>query len=292
ISWAFATARVPHAELFEKIAYHIAGLDSLDSFTAQNVSNIAWAFATAKIYHSHLFEKLAEAAARKGRFTDTTNIATFLWACATVGYTIERLFSGFALIISSKLDEFSDQQISNVSWAYSVANVMSEGLFNKGYAGALASKEKHFSKEGLTQLHQWQLWQQELGSEIELPLSLRKKCRHAFISTSYSESKLQNDVVGGVRAIGLDLDEEVLLGSGYRIDAVVKVGHGKKVAVEVDGPSHYIHRRPTGSTILKRRQVTRLDLIEVVTVPYWEWGELKSTKMKQLYLREKIDNKT
>ena len=169
---------------------------------------------------------------------------------------------------------------------------MSEGLFNKGYASALASKEKHISKEGLSQLHQWQLWQQELRSEIELPPSLQNKCRHAFISTSYSESKMQNVVVGGLRAIGLDLDEEVLLESGYRIDAVVKVGHGRKVAVEVDGPSHYIHRRPTGSTILKHRQVTRLDLIEVMTVPYWEWRELKSKKMKELYLREKIDNTT
>ena len=64
------------------------------------------------------------------------------------------------------------------------------------------------------------------------------------------------------------------------------------MAVEVDGPTHFIHRRPTGSTILKHRQVARLDRIEVVSVPYWEWDELKNSKMKQLYLRKKIGSET
>ena len=102
------------------------------------------------------------------------------------------------------------------------------------------------------------------------------------------ESKLQDDVVREMKAAGLDVEEEVLLGSGYRIDALAKIGDGRKVAVEVDGPTHFIQRRPTGSTILKHRQVARLVLIEVVSVPYWEWGELTNTETKQHYLRKKI----
>ncbi|EJK71902.1 hypothetical protein THAOC_06615, partial [Thalassiosira oceanica] len=161
-------------------------------------------------------------------------------------------------------------------------------LFNEGYVSALASNEKDFSAEGLAQLHQWQLWQQELESGIELPESLRAKCRNAFTSQGFSESKLQNDVVGELRAAGVDLEEEVLLGSGYRIDALVKVGDGREVAVEVDGPFHFIDRRPAGSTILKHRQVTRLDRIGVVSVPYWEWDELMNSEMKQHYLLAKL----
>ena len=138
----------------------------------------------------------------------------------------------------------------------------------------------------------WQLWQQELESAMELPQSLREKCRDAFISRGYSESKLQNNVVGELKVAGLELDEEVLLGSGYRIDALVKVGDGRKVAVEVDGPTHFIQRMPAGSTTLKHRQVVRLDCIEVVSVPYWEWNELKNSEMKQRYLRKKIGFET
>ncbi|EJK57295.1 hypothetical protein THAOC_22677, partial [Thalassiosira oceanica] len=93
-----------------------------------------------------------------------------------------------------------------------------------------------------------------------------------------------------LKAVGFDVDEEVLLGSGYRIDAFVKISDERKVAVEVDGPSHFIDRRPTGSTILKHRQVVPLDRIEVVSVPYWEWDELMSSETKQHYLREKLSN--
>eukprot|EP00985_Skeletonema_marinoi_P009300 scaffold4323_cov133-Skeletonema_marinoi.AAC.2 len=80
------------------------------------------------------------------------------------------------------------------------------------------------------------------------------------------------------------------MGSGYRIDAIVEV-NGKVVAVEVDGPSHFIGegRSPTGSKILKRRQVSLVDGIELVSVPYWEWNKLgEDRKKKQDYLRKKL----
>ena len=165
-------------------------------------------------------------------------------------------------------------------------------VVHRGFGIACASKENSFSVDGLRQLHQWQLWQQEMGSGIELPQSLQEKCGNTFFSASYSGSKLQDEVVGELKAAGLDLDEEVLLGSGYRIDALVKVGDGRRVAVEVDGPSHFIQQWPTGSTTLKHRQVARLDRIEVVSVPYWVWNESENSETKQLYLREKIGFET
>ncbi len=62
--------------------------------------------------------------------------------------------------------------------------------------------------------------------------------------------------------------------------------NGKKIGIEVDGPSHFIGRKPTGSTILKRRQVDTLDDIRVISVPYWEWNKLgKDRGKKQEYLR-------
>ena len=78
--------------------------------------------------------------------------------------------------------------------------------------------------------------------------------------------------------------------SGDRIDAIVKV-NGKTVGVEVDDPSHFIGkgRSPTGSTILKRRQVPSIDGMELVSVPYWEWNnkyDNDRVKRQLEYLRE------
>ena len=80
--------------------------------------------------------------------------------------------------------------------------------------------------------------------------------------------------------------------SGYQPDALVEV-NGKKVGIDVDGPSHFLGRNPTGSTILKHRQVTTLDGIPVVSVPYWEWKKLgkhgKNSHKKEKYLRDLLD---
>ena len=72
---------------------------------------------------------------------------------------------------------------------------------------------------------------------------------------------------------------------GYRLDALVEA-NGEKIGIEVDGPHHFINRKPTGNTILKHRQVTSLEEIPVVSIPYWEWNKLrKDGNKKQHYLR-------
>jgi|Transcript_32639 hypothetical protein len=67
------------------------------------------------------------------------------------------------------------------------------------------------------------------------------------------------------------------MGCGYRIDALVEV-NGNQVGIEVDGPSHFISssKSPTGSTILKRRQVPSVDGMKLVFVPYGN-GKISGT---------------
>jgi hypothetical protein len=89
-------------------------------------------------------------------------------------------------------------------------------------------------------------------------------------------------------SIDMPPEEEVLTASGYCLDALVEV-NGTKVGIEVDGPSHFINREATGSTLLKRRQVSTLDGICIVSVPYWEWDEFGRDRAKrQEYLRSKF----
>ena len=97
-------------------------------------------------------------------------------------------------------------------------------------------------------------------------------------------SKLQGDVVASLLALGLAPREEVRTEQGYSLDAVVVYG-GREVAIEVDGPSHFCGRTPTGATALKRRQL-RAAGWALLPVPYWEWDALGSSEAaKQEYLR-------
>jgi hypothetical protein len=65
--------------------------------------------------------------------------------------------------------------------------------------------------------------------------------------------------------------EEELTSRGYRLDALVEVF----VGIEVDGPCHFINQEPTGSTLLKRRQVNNLDDMCIVSVLYWSGASLE-----------------
>eukprot|EP00747_Dinoflagellata_sp_TGD_P125852 gnl/TRDRNA2_/TRDRNA2_174217_c14_seq1.p1 gnl/TRDRNA2_/TRDRNA2_174217_c14~~gnl/TRDRNA2_/TRDRNA2_174217_c14_seq1.p1 ORF type:complete len:133 (-),score=21.18 gnl/TRDRNA2_/TRDRNA2_174217_c14_seq1:414-812(-) len=59
---------------------------------------------------------------------------------------------------------------------------------------------------------------------------------------------------------------------------------GEQIAVEVDGPVHYLEagfdHSATGGTLLKRRQLEALGW-PVAVVPHWEWFPIKEDKAKR-----------
>ena len=288
IVWSYATADELHSLLFSKVGDHIVALDDLRDFLPQALSNIVWSYATAGKTHTLLFQKLADMSfARRNKFT-SQGIANLLWAYATIGTINQHLFTSFAPAVKSILDKLNSQDLANIAWAYAVANVNDPLIFNNDFINACQAKANDFEPENLSQLHQWHLWQNELKSNLRLPPTLHKKCRQVFISKPYQPSKLQDDVISELLSIGMSPEEEVLIHNGYRLDALVEV-NGKRVCIEVDGPSHFIIREPTGSTLLKRRQVNDLGKNQIISVPYWEWDELGTDRRKkQEYLRCKL----
>ncbi|KAL7528123.1 hypothetical protein ACHAWF_002448, partial [Thalassiosira exigua] len=274
-----------YPKVFEKFANYIVQLDDLRALKPQALAYTAWAYATSKESNPILFQKLSEAVLKKRNEFNSQNIANFLWAAATNGHVEQNLFEEMAPTAASLLPKCNIQGLANLAWAYAVADVQIPSLFNHDFTNAYLEKETKFKKEALRQLHQWNLWQLECESGIQLPPSLRKKCYNAFVSEDPTPSALQDDVILELSAIGLNPEEEVLTKSGYRIDALVEV-NGNKVAIEVDGPFHFVDRCPNGSTMLKHRQVAKLEGMPVISVPYWEWDKLKKDRgKKQQYLR-------
>jgi len=290
IIWSYATAREPHSQLYQKLGHHIVTMKDLRQFKPQELSNIAWSYATAGESHPWLFSKVSDhiVAMKDLRQFKPQELSNIIWAYATVGINDQHLFTTFAPAVKSVMGHCSSQALANISWAYAVANVNDPLLFNTDFVDVCQANVDRFVREDLSQLHQWQLWQDELKSGINLPPALHKKCRQAFDLRLPQPSKLQDDVVSVLSSIGMLPEEEVLTASGYRLDALVEV-NGMKVGIEVDGPSHFINREATGSTLLKRRQVSTLDGIRIISVPYWEWDEFGNNRAKkQDYLRAKL----
>ncbi|EKX40341.1 hypothetical protein GUITHDRAFT_154162 [Guillardia theta CCMP2712] len=82
--------------------------------------------------------------------------------------------------------------------------------------------------------------------------------------------------------------------SGYSIDIVIRSGEGvdeeHPIAVEVDGPGHYMRpglRELVGGTKMKTRHLCRLGW-KVVAIPYWEWNEARDAGEEERYLSQRI----
>ena len=305
LTWSFAALECYHRPIFEELAATSCG--RWNEFDAPSLANMAWSYST-KSLHMHsskrseedqpqLFEGVINAAINKrDEFTSPQSVSMLLWSCSAAGHLDQRLFDAFAPIITTLLHDIckcNSQTLANIAWAYAVANVNDKSLFgpNSQFIDVIIEKSDEFDIQGLCQLHQWQLWQKELKCDVQLPSSFQNQCYNAFISQELKGSKFQDAVISELSSIGLELklEEEVLTTSGYHIDALVEV-NGKKIGVEVDGPTHFIGRRPTGRTLLKLRQVLNVDGIHIVSVPYWEWNEVKhDSGKKQQYLRSKLD---
>ena len=204
----------------------------------------------------------------------------------------EQLFLSFAPIVVAFLDTVKFHHLSIIGWSYAISDVDVPGLFNSYFVNLVISncakkKERDLSCY-LSQLHQWNLWQTKEKMHPRLPASLQHSCYKAFNSWETQSSLLQDDVVSKLTSIGLEPIEDVVMLNGYSIDALVIVDC-RTIGIEVDGPSHFIgrSRSPLGATKLKRRQVQSVDGIELVSVPYWEWDELRAdAAKKQKYLQK------
>lgn len=71
----------------------------------------------------------------------------------------------------------------------------------------------------------------------------------------------------------------------------ISSGTSQKLAIEVDGPSHfYVHStRYTAYSKLKHRILSNLGY-RVVHIPYFEWNKLSSVEEKELFVLGKLNS--
>jgi hypothetical protein len=287
LAWSFAALDYFHRPLMSALADSSEGRWS--EFDASSLANMAWAFATAREDRPLLFEGIVKAAIdRRGEFTPQ-GVSMLLWSCSAAGHLDRDIFLSMETTARMLLHQCDCQSLANIAWAYTVADLNAEALFGpeSPFVHLLVEKYDKFDHRGLCQLHQWNIWRTEVANDSSLPAHIKKRCYHEFTNQPLHESILQKNVISELAAMGFPLEEEVRMPSGYSLDAVVKV-NGSYIGLEVDGPHHFVGIHPTGSTILKHRQVASIDRIPVVSLPYWELNDLGHSVDRQQYLRTKL----
>ena len=112
-------------------------------------------------------------------------------------------------------------------------------------------------------------------------------------SSQVHSSQLQRSVAIALAELHDGFEEELLdEQTGYSLDLALR---SSLIAVEVDGPSHFLRNPgtqgehlPNGSTLLKRR-LLRMAGWHVVSVPFFEWDPLLNRQAQCQYLRSHLD---
>ena len=301
-AWAYATAGVRADALYAAIA-EAAVRGGLGGFKPQNLSNMAWAYATAGVRADALYAAIAEAAVRGGLSGfNPQNLSSTAWAYATAGVRADALYAAIAeTAVRGGLGGFNPQDLSNTAWAYATAGVSRPQLFKElvlAITLSMSSSPSCWSADALRALHLWQLQLSLQGDVSESQLlssDLRQRCRDAMRFADVHPSKLQRSVAVALAELHPGFEEEVVdEQTGYTLDLALR---SSLLAVEVDGPSHFIHnpgtqgeQLPTGSTILKRR-LLRMAGWCVLSVPFYEWDPLTNPQAQCQYLRRCLDGK-
>jgi len=113
------------------------------------------------------------------------------------------------------------------------------------------------------------------------------------VAAATTESRLQRSVAAVLATVSPGFEEEVLEETtGYSLDLALR---SSRVAIEVDGPSHFLRpssrgdkHLPNGPTLLKRR-LLKVAGWRLISVPFYEWGLLPGREEQRHYLAQRLD---
>eukprot|EP00548_Thalassiothrix_antarctica_P018025 CAMPEP_0194194592 /NCGR_PEP_ID=MMETSP0154-20130528/75668_1 /TAXON_ID=1049557 /ORGANISM="Thalassiothrix antarctica, Strain L6-D1" /LENGTH=930 /DNA_ID=CAMNT_0038919037 /DNA_START=70 /DNA_END=2859 /DNA_ORIENTATION=- len=309
--WAYAKTGNSSPELFDAMSQMMLGGNSdnirsrLNSFDTQNIANTLWAYAKTGNSSPELFDAMSQTILggssnnNKSKLDafEAYGIADTLWAYALADHTnidpklvdalLYKVIPMIATIPSSSCYKFN----SIILWSLAVLDCTNPNRaipffteIARQYHNTTTTNNNNNGEELLlpgasaSQLYQASLWYiGERQQESLLPNSLQREIQ-SLMKTDYRPqtiSRLQREVGEVLEKEVKYLREEVICSqTGYSIDIVVQNddNEGEEIAFEVDGPSHFNNNRsPTGSTVLKRRQLRNLGTRQLISIPYWEW---------------------
>ena len=118
---------------------------------------------------------------------------------------------------------------------------------------------------------------------LDLPADLLARAEATWrdLVDATSTSRLHRDVSTALTRLGAAHVVEGATADGlFRVDCLLA---DRGIAVEADGPSHFVGRSPNGPTRLRRRLLEARGL-RVVSVPFFEWGALATDDARDAYV--------
>ncbi|KAG1670168.1 hypothetical protein FOA52_000880 [Chlamydomonas sp. UWO 241] len=239
---------------------------------------MAWALAKLGHVDADFMDELVGAATPHLDSFNPQNLANMVWALATPSQVDADFMGKLLQVAKRQLGSFNPQGLANMAWALAalddqntVSVLRVDALIEHNTASAGG-----FTPEARRQLFQFSLWLKTWQPSSTLPPRLLADCQRAWLGevSKTTESRTQEQVLRVIRQLPgcSDAISEHKTDDGlFSIGIAVTLPGGQKLAVEVDGPHHFLsNRQPDGATIMRNR-LLEADCWRVVSVPATEW---------------------
>ena len=282
----------------------------------QAVSNIMWACGKMQYVPLPLLQSLQQQQQQRQLLQQLLTaakpqeLANMAWACGQLGHK-GQLLPGALLQQAVRQDggtgSFTLQELCNLCWSAAVLDLQQCVHHVRQLAAAASKLFSITSDEELQQLQQVHLWL--LDSQLPAPgqglsgvltQQQLEQCRASWeqqlTATSMRQlSYLQQSVFDAVLQLPPNTwqqqpqSEQPTADKACLIDVAAVTTSGVKVAIEVEGPQHYVQpdNTLTGPTLFRNRALAARGYA-VISIPYWEWDELHSKAQQQQYLLAKL----
>jgi hypothetical protein len=297
----------------------------LPSAAAQGVSNMLLACARFRYPPMQLLAALEQqeqlqqflAAAKPQELANTA------WVYGTLGHDSELLLGAVLQQAMKLLQQDSSSllsvDVSALCWAVAVLDLHQyvPEVLQLAAAAAASNVWDSAQPEELQQLYQVHLWlldsHQSAAEGAKGPGLLQavspqqlEDCRRVWqasvaASAAAEPSLLQREVFAALQQLPgwqVPPQQEVVTADGnFSIDIAAVTAAGVKLAVEVDGPTHFVNRGntvdgPTQYTVDGPTQYRNRTLAArgytVVSIPFRDWGDLKGDQARLHYLQSKL----
>ena len=247
------------------------------------------------------------------------NLSNTAWACGVLGRNSKVLRAGLlqqaVKLLQQGSSRFICQDLCNLGWAVAVLDLRQYVPEVLLLAEAASRVWRSAAPEDLRQLYQVHLWLLDhklapakgaKGAGLLRVLSQQQldECRKAWQDqvadcAAATPTLLQQQVFAALQQLpGWRVppqQEVVVTDDNFSIDIVAVAAAGVRLAVEVDGPHHFVRAgnrwEVDGPTQYRNRALTERGYT-VVSIPWWECGQLKGVQQQQQYLQNKIQGAT
>jgi hypothetical protein len=236
----------------------------------QDCSNNLWAAATLRLYNQGLFEQaVQQLSAAPSALVLPQQFSNALWACAICAHWDSVVQQLLGRVRVSDLAQCNEQDLPNIAWAWAVLACLAqedgsyerhEHCFQQVAAGlfklAASRPASNLNKEHFRQLYRAHLFAGHLGIQGLPAGQVLEAAMQESIAADFTTSPWQRGVNSTLRQMGYTTQLEgpssdSLMTADIVITALPGGSHCS-IAVETDGPSHYVAEQTDSRAVVDR----------------------------------------